>query len=64
MVDMKTYKQIQEEVKKKHGFLPKTCWIADVKEKCGYPVRRAWNRKGKRTYPCPKSKFQAIKETL
>lgn len=61
---MKTYKEIQEYVKKKYGFTPKTCWIADVKEKCGISVRKAWNRKGKRKHPCPKSKFQAIREAI
>jgi len=59
---MATYKQIQEWVKKKYGFTPKTCWIADVKEQCGLKVRKAWNRQGnKRMVPCPKRKVKEIK---
>jgi hypothetical protein len=60
-----TYIKIQEYVKIKYGFSPKTCWIADAKELCGLTVRKAWNRKGKqRKNPCPKDKFAAIKEAL
>ena len=32
---MATYKQIEDWVKGNHGFVPKTCWIAHVKETCG-----------------------------
>ena len=32
---MATYKQIQTWVKQNHGFVPQTCWIADVKSKSG-----------------------------
>ena len=60
-----TYAKIQEYVKRKYGFVPKSCWIADVKEKCGLTVRKAWSRKTNvRKYPCPKDKFAAIKEAL
>jgi len=41
-----TYRQIQDYVKGKYGFIPKFCWIADVKEQVGLPVRCAWNRIG------------------
>lgn len=58
---MATYKQIQFWVKQKYGFVPKTCWIADVKNQCGLPMRIAPNRKGaKREYPCPPEKTVAI----
>ena len=58
---MATYKQIQEFVKREHGILPKTCWIADVKEQAGLPVKRAWNRQtDKRVEPCPKEKIVPI----
>lgn len=60
-----TYLKIQEYVKRKYGFVPKTCWIADAKELCGLPIRKAWNRKGKqKKYPCPKDKLTAIKKAL
>ncbi|MBA7606124.1 hypothetical protein ES703_13263 [subsurface metagenome] len=63
---MSTIKEIQKYVKQRHKFVPTSCWIADVKERCGIPVRRAWNRKGnKRAHPCPtKKKFHAIKDAL
>jgi len=60
-----SYLKIQEYVKKKHGFVPQTCWIAHAKEKCGLKVRRAANRKSnKRKHPCPDNKFPAIKDAL
>jgi hypothetical protein len=32
----------------------KTCWIADVKNSLGFPMRKAWNRQREdRTNPCP-----------
>lgn len=43
---MASYKQIQRDVKRNDGFIPKTSWIAHMKEKCRLPVRRAWNRAG------------------
>ena len=62
---MATYKQIQKYVKGKYGFIPKTCWIADVKGQCGLSVRRAWNRKSdEREEPCPPEKVKAIKAAL
>jgi len=62
---MATYKQIQDWVKIKYGFVPKTCWIADVKQKSGLNVRMASNRISKeREYPCPKDEEAAIKAAL
>ncbi len=62
---MATYNQIQEYVKKKHGFVPQTCWIAHVKELSGLPVVRAPNRRGsRRIKPCPPSKVAPIREAL
>ncbi len=62
---MSTYRKIQDYVEKKYGFVPKTCWIADAKESCGIPVRKAWNRKGiKRIHPCPENKRKAILEAI
>ena len=52
---MATYKQIQEYVKYNYGFVPKTCWIAHMKEVCGIYVKKAPNRisPDKRKKPCP-----------
>jgi len=63
--DMATYKQIQSWVKNEYGFVPKTCWIADVKHKSGLPMRKAPNRKGsERVYPCPPEKEKAVRAAL
>lgn len=52
---MATYRQIQDDVKKKHGRAVKTCWIAHVKELNGLRPRIAPNRRStvKREVPCP-----------
>jgi hypothetical protein len=39
-----TYADISDCVKRRHGFVPKTCWIAHVKELNGLPLRVAPNR--------------------
>ena len=58
---MATYHQIQKYIRAKYGYQPKTCWIADVKEQVGLPVRRAWNRlSNERQVPCPSEKVAAI----
>lgn len=62
---MITYKEIQDYVKRTCGFVPKSCWIAHVKELCGLPVRKAWNRKSEeRKNPCPPNKIQCIKDAF
>lgn len=54
------YKRIQEELRPSMGYV-KTCWIADVKERLGFPMRKAWNRRGEvRIEPCPPDKRAAI----
>jgi hypothetical protein len=63
-LEMATYKEIQDYVKNKYGFVPKTCWIADVREICGLPVRKAGNRSGERSNPCPPEKIEAIKDAF
>ena len=56
-----TYQQIQDWVKARHGFVPKTCWIAHCKELAELPVRAAPNRGGKRrAVPCPPAKREPI----
>lgn len=62
---MATYKQIQAWVKQNYGFVPETCWIADVKSQSVLPMRKAPNRKGiRRVRPCPPDKLSAIGAAL
>ena len=62
---MTSYKQIQEVVKDKHGWVPKTCWIAHVKELNGLPIRNAPNRRStERMVPCPPGKRKAIEDAM
>lgn len=59
---MATYREIQEWTYNKFNYVPETCWSADVKEQCGMPVRRAWNRlSDERKVPCPDDKVNDIK---
>jgi hypothetical protein len=58
---MATYKEIQTYIKQQYGFACKTCWIADMKDKCGLHPRRSHRRIAEdRKYPCPADKEQAI----
>ena len=62
---MPTYREVQDAVRRDYGFVPKTCWIADVKTAMGLPVRRAPNRLGPdRVNPCPQSKRNTIAEAI
>jgi len=63
---MATYKQIEEYIKNKHGFVVKGCWIAHMKEICGLPVKIAHNRQSitERKVPCPPEKMKIIKDTF
>ena len=63
---MATYRQIQDYVRETHGFTPKTCWIAEVKELCGLEPRPAWNRldTAERSQPCPGDKIEPIRVAL
>ena len=63
---MATYKQIREYIKNQNGFSVMTGWIADVKEKCGIPMRIAHNRINplKRVNPCPPNKIIVIKDAF
>jgi hypothetical protein len=64
-IKMATYKEIQKFVKEYFGFVPKTCWIADVKEKAGLHPKKAYNRTSNiRTNPCPNNKIPAILNAL
>jgi hypothetical protein len=59
---MPTYKELQDWIKDRFGFVPKTCWIAHAKEICSLPVRIAPNRVDStvRKEPCPAEKLPAI----
>jgi len=63
---MPTYKQIQKYVKNVFGYLPKTCWISDVKRQMGYNVRNAHNRENENyiKHKCPNNKVNNIKEAI
>ena len=63
---MATYADIQNWVKKEHGYTVKTCWIAHVKEQCGLKPRVAGNRYSpdKRVHPCPEDKFESIRSAF
>lgn len=62
---MATHQQIQNWVKQQYGFVPKTCWIADVKNKAGLPMHKASNRQGtERAYPCLPEKAESIRSAL
>ncbi|MBM7614807.1 hypothetical protein [Alkaliphilus hydrothermalis] len=63
---MATYKQIQTYVKETYGFVPKSCWIAHMKEIKGIESRKAYNRMDDsiRKYPCPEDKQQYIESAF
>lgn len=63
---MATYTQIQAYVKDKYGYLPKSCWIAHVKELSGLHPKVSPNRYSisARTNPCPDAKQADLKDAL
>lgn len=63
---MATYKEIQTYIKEMYGFMPKTCWIAHMKEVCGISAKNAPNRisPDKREKPCPPEKMKYIKDAF
>jgi hypothetical protein len=64
-VNMATYKEIQKWVKKEYSFVPKSCWIAHVKEISGLPIHKAYNRVGvNRLIPCPMEKKEGIRSAF
>jgi hypothetical protein len=59
---MATYREVSDFVRRNFGFVPKSCWIAHVKELSGLPVKRAWNRSSQgRKMPCPLEKVEPIR---
>ena len=63
---MATYLQIQDRVRASAGYVPKTCWIADVKARHGLTTRQAPNRFSptSREYPCPPDKIGPIEAAM
>ena len=57
---MATYAEIQEWVREKYEWTPRTCWIAHCKELKRLPMGDAWNRNGPRKHPCPPKKQEPI----
>jgi hypothetical protein len=63
---MATYREIQEDIRRRHQITVKTCWIADIKRRHGKTSRLASNRLDpkKVKYPCPQDKQRLIEESL
>jgi hypothetical protein len=61
-----TYKQIQEHVKITKGYVPKSCWIAHMKEICGLKPKKSPRRysPNSRVHPCPYDKKEDIRNTF
>ena len=61
-----TYGQIQVYCRSNYGFIPQTCWIADVLADLGMTSRQAPNRKDalQPTKPCPPDRRMAIFEAI
>jgi hypothetical protein len=63
---MATYRQIQDHVRATANYVPKTCWIANVKNDYGLTTRSAPNRHSAtgRIHPCPSDKRNSIEQAL
>src|SRR5262245_13014294 len=60
-----TYRDIRAYIYARHGFSPRTGWIAHVKELNGLTLRPTHNRHGStRVDPCPPERRAAIEEVL
>lgn len=63
---MARYKDVQEYVRATDGFVPKSCWIAEVLSEHGLTRSVAPNRRdgAPRLHPCPEKKRPAIERAL
>jgi len=63
---MATDVEIQKVVQSRHGFVPKTEWIAHVKAARSIPTLREAKRarRDRAIEPCPPEKREAIEEAL
>ena len=60
-----TYAVIRAYVYSRHGFSPRTGWIAHVKERSGLALRPTHNRRGAtRADPCPTERWAAVEAAL
>jgi len=57
---------IKDYIKEKHSYVPKTCWIADMKEICGLKPKMAASRISatKKEQPCPKEKQEDLRKAF
>ena len=59
---MSTYRDLQFLVKRTHNRVMQSCWIADVKEKNGLPLRS--RPSGRRVKPCPDDWRPVIEDAM
>lgn len=65
-MSMPTVPEIQDAVKREHGFKPESCEIADVKRRMGLPVKMAHNRINPSAIknPCPEKRYEPIRSVI
>jgi hypothetical protein len=61
---MGTYRDLQILVKRTHDRVMQPCWIADMKEKNGLPLRLPRRRSGPRVKPCPDKWRPVIEDAM
>jgi hypothetical protein len=62
---MASDRRIQDETKRLFGFVPKACWIADLKAEFGLTTRISVPRGDEyRAYPCPPEKRQPLIQAM
>ena len=63
---MATYHAQIRDIRERHGFWAKPCWIADVRAAYGLTTRVAGNRidSSRRKFPCPAHRRSAIEDSL
>ena len=63
---MATYKEIQDYVKFNNGYIPKSCWIAHIKELCGLNPKMSARRYSptSRVHPCPLEKQEELRNAF
>jgi len=64
MIKTATYSETQSYVRKKHGRVVKSCWIAHAKKICGLNPKRSPRRRETRKVPCTEEKLEWIKDAF
>ena len=59
-----TVQQLQTDCLRMHGFVPKSCEIAEAKERRGHQVNPAWNRSNAQRQEVRPSKMADVEATL